>query len=527
MIQCYFREDKIKYWQDNHRVLFNSDARHMEELDDESIQMCVTSPPYWGLRKYSGEQGLVWDRENGCQHEWELKDKKNPLDRGGKGQFDGGAIGTNMGIEITMLPVTSGFCSLCGAWKGQLGLEPTPELYISHLVGIFQEVKRVLRKDGVCFLNIGDSYAGGGGNSSKYKSGPNGIDNRQNCRPNNVVTNRFDKWNSGTPRSIQVSHDTPKASYKGLKPKDLCLIPFRLAIALQEDGWWIRSDIIWSKNNPMPESVTDRPTNAHEHILMLAKSSQSQYWTHRDGSGARVKPKADYRWVNQLTSEEMDTPPDDWKVKIACPQCEATGRISVHLGLDVWQDKECDMCHGKKETQLWKRINLWRGHAYYWDAEAVREPIAYPEPRWGLNPKYDEQQGGLSKYNGSEHSGRNIRDVWEIPTQSFSGAHFATFPEKLVETCIKAATSEYGCCSKCGAPWARIAEKEVIERKDKYNSDKFIDWGMQKGRAGRIKIETLGFTPTCGCNGYELREGLTPEEIVLIEREVLTKNLPI
>lgn len=149
--------------------------------------------------------------------------------------------------------------------------------YVCHTIEILREIKRVLRKDGVVFWNIGDSYAGGGGNSSKYHSGPNGIDHRENARPEVSVTNRFDKWNSDTPDSIQVSHYTPKRQTQNIKPKDLCLIPFRVAIAAQEDGWWVRSVIIWSKNNPMPESVKDRPTESHEYILMLTKSAK-YYW---------------------------------------------------------------------------------------------------------------------------------------------------------------------------------------------------------------------------------------------------------
>ena len=183
------------YYQDSHVTIYNSDCRSMQELPDNAVQCCVTSPPYWGLRLYKGNQDLEW-----------------------------------------------------GTWNGQLGLEPTPELYLAHLVQIFREVKRVLRPDGVAWINVGDSYFGSG----QGKGSDHG-------------------------KAVTTDNDISPPKYSGngiLKPKDLCLIPFRLAIALQMDGWWVRSVIIWQKPNPMPESVKDRPTESHEYILMLTKSAK-------------------------------------------------------------------------------------------------------------------------------------------------------------------------------------------------------------------------------------------------------------
>lgn len=140
----------------------------------------------------------------------------------------------------------------CSAWRGQLGLEPTPELYVEHLVEVFREVKRVLRNDGTLWLNLGDSYAGSG-------RGPTGYDG------------------IGDQEKRQGFVDPGAIVPQGLKPKDLVGIPWRVAFALQADGWYLRSDIIWHKLNPMPESVTDRPTKAHEYVFLLAKS-QSYYF---------------------------------------------------------------------------------------------------------------------------------------------------------------------------------------------------------------------------------------------------------
>jgi DNA modification methylase len=235
------------YYSDLHAQLYNQDFR-TNELLDESVQTAVTSPPYWGLRKYSGEQDLVWG-DNHCEHEWgDLI--PNPMVKSGKHGPASILTKTADAQHAVRKESNQGsFCSLCGAWKGAYGLEPTPEMYVQHTIEILREIRRVLRRNGVCFLNLGDSYAGSGSPGGDFRNGKGGD---EYLRPYNRK--------GGT-----------------LKPKDLCLIPFRVAIAAQEDGWWVRSDIIWSKPNPMPESVTDRPTNSHEYILMLTKSAR-YYW---------------------------------------------------------------------------------------------------------------------------------------------------------------------------------------------------------------------------------------------------------
>lgn len=177
---------------DDFRCAFvQGDARRIP-LKDECVQMVVTSPPYYGLRQY--------------------------------------------GVD------------------GQIGLEETPEAYISELVQVFREIRRVLKKDGVVFLNLGDSYASAGGDLSKPR-----IINTGNARAN---------------ASMKPHQRIPPL---GFKPKDLMMIPHRVAIALQEDGWWVRADIVWHKKNAMPSSVKDRPSLAHEYIFLLAKSARYYY----------------------------------------------------------------------------------------------------------------------------------------------------------------------------------------------------------------------------------------------------------
>ena len=170
------------------KILVGDCRTSMQTLDAGSVQMCVTSPPYFGLRDYGH--------------------------------------------------------------AGQIGLEPTPEAYVAQLGDVFREVRRVLRDDGTLWLNLGDSYA------SKFA-----------CSRRNII-------GEGSP-----SADTqrPNRLVGGLKEKDLIGIPWRVAYALQSDGWYLRSDIIWSKPNPRPESVTDRPTKAHEYLFLLAKSERYFY----------------------------------------------------------------------------------------------------------------------------------------------------------------------------------------------------------------------------------------------------------
>jgi len=167
-------------------TILTGDVLHrIKEIPDQTVQCVVTSPPYWGLRDYGHD--------------------------------------------------------------GQLGLEPTPEAYVENMVQVFREVRRILKDDGVLWLNLGDSYAGGGrGGQSTQKRSAN--------------------WQ---PEYALHGH-TPE----GLKQKDLVGIPWRVAFALQADGWWLRQDIIWHKPNPMPESVTDRCTKAHEYVFMLTKSAR-------------------------------------------------------------------------------------------------------------------------------------------------------------------------------------------------------------------------------------------------------------
>jgi len=220
--------------------ILEGDCRNvLATMEPESVQCVVTSPPYWGLRDYGTAAWEGGDAE--CDH---LRAQ------GGSGRPEDGA---NLGNSNGRMP-TGQQCHRCGARRidSQLGLEPTPEEYVATMVDVFQEIRRVLRDDGTVWLNMGDSY-GSGTTADRNPTSTEGPE---------------------VPASWS-GRSQPQRN--GLKPKDLVGIPWRLAFALQADGWYLRSDIIWAKPNPMPESVTDRPTKSHEYVFLLTKSARYFY----------------------------------------------------------------------------------------------------------------------------------------------------------------------------------------------------------------------------------------------------------
>lgn len=247
------------------------DARvQLATLEPESIQACVTSPPYWGLRDY-GTDPLVWGGDPEHSHEWGSPIPGDP--RGGSGPNAKEAYGPDYGRQVPR-----GCNCQCGAWLGSLGLEPTHEAFISHLVEVFREVLRVLRPDGVLWMNLGDSYAGSGNGAHDY---------RDRTASKSLSLNP-DKYQGQSPAALQrvgpQEHTEGSGRVPGYKAKDLMMIPARVAMALQADGWWLRSMIPWLKRNSMPESVTDRPASAVEYVFLLSKSAR-YFW---DADAVRI-----------------------------------------------------------------------------------------------------------------------------------------------------------------------------------------------------------------------------------------------
>jgi DNA modification methylase len=327
------------------RILLGDVREKLAELPDESVHCVVTSPPYFGLRDY--------------------------------------------GVA------------------GQIGLEPTPAEFVAVMVDVFREVRRVLRSDGVLWLNLGDSYAGGGTvgrNDAGRDIGGGG--------------NKLGSGNPGPQGTRQPVF--------GLKPKDLIGIPWRVAFALQADGWYLRQDIIWSKPNPMPESVTDRCTKAHEYLFLLSKSAR-----------------------------------------------------------------------------------------YHYDAEAISEEGSGRTPgnrnyKYDGVPGHETKQGILAQADVPQLT-RNRRSVWEVATQPFKEAHFATFPPDLIEPCIKAGCPK-DCCAKCGAPVVRDVERtfdheaaaEIMARRDvsfdKSRNDPAFHQLSGKEKARLLSRTDMGAKPTCTCD---------------------------
>ena len=335
-------------------TLYHGDVLQvLRDLPAESVDCCVTSPPYWGLRDYGQE--------------------------------------------------------------GQLGLELTPEEYVTRMVEVFREVRRVLAPHGTVWLNLGDSY--NAGRSGGWAGGKGSLNEGRDLD------------------AIYQSRSGPNVAE--LKPKDLVGVPWRVAFALQADGWYLRSDIIWAKPNPMPESVTDRPTKAHEYIFLLSKN-----------------PK------------------------------------------------------------------------YFFDQEAVREALTPAAIQRDQTPRGRRQNGGGSdeSMNGIAYTtalgdmknnpaGRNIRSVWEIATQPYPEAHFATFPEELARRCIAAGCPEQ-VCRVCGKARERImggGHNPYPGSSTDHTQDGVMSCGAQKHSSGmsagtrmarrhyeRTPPTTVGFTD-CTC----------------------------
>jgi site-specific DNA-methyltransferase (adenine-specific) len=231
----------------NTKILAGDCIESLKKLPDASVNCCVTSPPYFGLRDYG-----TADWEGGdpnCQHIERIAEHK-----GQRADRD----------QTANIFKYKGECKTCGAKSvdKQIGLEETPEEFVAKLVAVFREVRRVLKDDGTCWVNMGDSYSGSG-------KGPAG-----NLGKEHDERNMEKKHSSIIPR--------------GCKPKDLIGVPWMLAFALRADGWYLRQDIIWHKPNPMPESVTDRCTKAHEYIFLLSKSKQYYF----DGEAIKTEAKS-------------------------------------------------------------------------------------------------------------------------------------------------------------------------------------------------------------------------------------------
>jgi DNA modification methylase len=350
-------------------------------LDADSVHLCITSPPYFGLRAYSDD-------------------------------------------------------------PREIGREQTPDAYIAALVAVFREVRRVLRDDGVLVLNLGDSYANGG----------------RTTRDEDTKL---------------VMRGLPWRPEDGAKPKDKLLIPHRVALALQADGWYVRQDLPWLKRNAMPESVTDRPSVAHEYVFILAKSPR--YWW--DAEAVRV---AAQDWGTRRREGDKQT---------------RTPGQAPHNGL-----KDLNFAAAGRN---YRTTDPWFASL---DAE-----IAYTRARLAELERIRERGGLLTDDDGEPLA-------LPVNPRPFKGSHFAVFPTTLVEPFIKAACPRQ-CCPACGAGYTRVVEREGETSREKlrqrgdadynkaYQARQGLNYAGGHGNNTRATT-TLGFRPACACPPAEPEPGV-------------------
>jgi len=467
-------------------------------LKDESVHCVVTSPPYFGLRRYQIPDS-IWDGDEGCEHGWgEIIAER--VDETG---FERNRRGLNRAAEMAdgnerfsttdnpPIKKESQFCLLCGAWKGQLGGEPSIGLYVSHLVQIFREVRRVLRPDGVLWLNMGDSYASGKG--SCYN--PGGGDNSFGKKRKASGVHPLDRGNKSD------------LERQGLKPKDLCMIPAQVALALRADGWYLRSQIPWIKRNCMPESVNDRPTVAVEYIFLLTKSSACFY----DAESIKIRAAEDtharYARGRSRNHKYSDGGPGD--------QTIAKGFDHMIKMPGNYKGSIPGRRDGPGQDRRSKKDRLPGVHP------KSTEPGTGNRANSSLNAAVKDVIGSRNRRNSdwffeslqgllSDEEGNPLAML--VNSGGFSGGHFSTFPEAVVEPCIKAGTSLKGCCRECGSPWERVIEKSGgRDWKNDRMKEKGIPGellGTEAYKRGQSmnplndtkEIRTIGWQPTCSCD---------------------------
>lgn len=259
------------------KIINNNSLDALKELPDESVDCIITSPPYYGLRSYKGN-GTIWGGNPDCQHEWvSYKDYKDNLRFRDPNGIS--SVGNNKNKDIfSKSDITNSFCAKCGAWKGQLGLEPTYQMYVEHLMMVTKELKRVLKKTGTLFWNMGDGYVGGHKGGSIYNK-------NWNISKSDVIP----QMQNGRPQS--------NANNMGIKEKSLMMTPERFALAMIDDSWILRNKIVWYKRNGMPTSVKDRLSNKWEYVFFFTKSKKYYF----DLDSIR-KPLADPDRMNRAVS---------------------------------------------------------------------------------------------------------------------------------------------------------------------------------------------------------------------------------
>ena len=274
---------------------------------------------------------------------------------------------------------------------GQIGLAESPDVYVAKMVEVFAEVWRGLRDDGAVWLNLGDPYSGSGKGGNPD---PGSSKQATNAGSQSIGT-LYGKTGETARKATVTNVSRRLTTEQGSAAKQLMMMPARVAMALQADGWWLRSEIVWAKPNPMPESVTDRPTSSHEKIFLLAKSQR--YYFDTEAVRCPLAPTSIVRYGEDIDNQN--------------------GSLRAHGGTK--SDGPMKAVGGPR------RNDKQRGHS--------------PRRHDGFNDRW----AALSKKE-QQPMGANIRNVWNIATHAYSEAHFATFPPALIEPCIKAGCPEGG-----------------------------------------------------------------------------------
>jgi DNA modification methylase len=357
----------------------------LASMPERSIDCCVTSPPYFGLRDYGTAE---WEGgDPGCDHSvgGQVQDNKAPVAI---------VFGVRPGCDASK-------CKKCGAVRvdSQIGLEPTPGEFVAKLVAVFREVRRVLRDDGTLWLNLGDSYASGKGTCYNPGGGDSSL-GKERKRAGAHPLNRGNKSD---------------LTAQGLKPKDLIGIPWRVAFALQADGWYLRQDIIWHKPNPMPESVKDRCTKAHEYVFLLSKSARYYFDNEsiKEPCSEATHERAKYRWKraqNGGGSKES---------------------MQGHNYDNDFGDMAVDLEKGKNKRSVWTvNTKPYKGAHFATFPPALIEPCVLAGSR----------KGGvvLDPFNGSGTTG----EVAILNGRRYVGIELNAAYIKLAETRIDAAVKQ-------------------------------------------------------------------------------------
>lgn len=483
----------------SYTILVGDCRESMKMLAAESVHCAVTSPPYHGLRSYLAVEPLVWGGDQACAHAWG-EAIPGAFDRSFEGKVEGtdGVFERRKGRLGGAPAADAGNRCRCGAWRGHWGLEPSFEEWLAHSVEVFRELRRVLRKDGTFWLNVGQSYS-----------------NRCYVRQSSHQSGFGHESNDLAKSWVDLSKEgrTRMGAGEGWKEKDLVMQGPLLAEALRQDGWYLRSHIVWSKANCLPEAIKDRPAMSYEHVFLLAKSPTYFY----DDVAVRVpyaestKPQRGTRYKGQNTKDREDGSQDasDTKRRVI-EGMEARGGRNLRT---VWEEDDVER---RALVELLRRGIEKRSVD---DIQGVIGALMLRDPVLSLFCKTptDEPEEAWARAEEAldlleqRRSAAGPTDVWWVNPQALPSAHTAAFPEKLVETCLKAGTSEKGACPVCGAPWSRISTKELCETRGKVGPGEFDRsdvrleagagplWNHTGGVYGCYDVTTVGWEPGCAC----------------------------